>query len=269
MSKFPPTSAGEDGRAAQGHYHLTVRQMSGASRRGPELHGTAAVPRPSLPSTGTGEGFEAHRTWEQMLSKVGYGAIHWPTEYGGRGADVIMQAIFEEEYLLANGPERITVVGQKLMGPTLMAHGTDEQRRRWLPGIVSAEVIWSQGFSEPDAGSDLAGLKTKAVADGESLVVNGQKIWTSYGVFADWMFALVRTDPEAERHAGITFLAIDMTSDGIEARPITQLDGHAGFAEVFFTPRSARPLPGRPLATSASCTSWPGSLGPGAWPRAP
>jgi alkylation response protein AidB-like acyl-CoA dehydrogenase len=195
----------------------------------------ANIPQPPLPSPGTRDGFEVHRSWEQTLSAAGYGAIQWATEYGGRGADVVMQAIFEEEYLLANGPERISVVGQKLMGPTLMAHGTEEQRGRWLPGILSGETIWSQGFSEPEAGSDLAGLKTSAVADGDGFVVNGQKIWTSYGAFADWIFALVRTDPAAERHAGITFLVVDMASDGLEARPITQLDGHAGFAEMFFT----------------------------------
>jgi alkylation response protein AidB-like acyl-CoA dehydrogenase len=195
----------------------------------------ANIPRPPLPSTGTREGFEAHRAWEQALSLAGYGALQWPSEYGGRGADVVTQAIFEEEYLLSNGPERISVVGQKLMGPTLMAHGTSEQRGRWLPGILSGEVIWSQGFSEPDAGSDLAGLKTSAVADGDSFVVNGQKIWTSYGAFADWIFVLVRTDPQAERHDGLSFLAVDMSTEGVEARPIRQLDGHAGFAEVFLT----------------------------------
>jgi alkylation response protein AidB-like acyl-CoA dehydrogenase len=189
----------------------------------------------SLPSPGTREGFDAHRAWEEQLSAAGYGAIQWGTEYGGRGADVVLQAIFEEEYLLASGPERISVVGQKLMGPTLMTHGTEEQRSRWLPGILSGKTIWSQGFSEPDAGSDLAGLKTSAIRDGEGFVVNGQKIWTSYGAFADWIFALVRTDPSAERHAGISFLAIDMGSDGVEARPISQVDGHAGFAEMFFT----------------------------------
>ncbi|MFN2589440.1 MAG: acyl-CoA dehydrogenase family protein [Actinomycetota bacterium] len=193
------------------------------------------VPRPPLPSPGTKEGFEAHRAWEQAVSLAGYAAIGWPKEYGGREADVVLQAIFEEEYLLANGPERISVVGQKLMGPTLMAHGTADQRGRWLPGILSGEVIWSQGFSEPDAGSDLAAVKTSAVRDGRHLVVNGQKIWTSYGAFADWIFALVRTDREAERHAGLTFLALDMQTEGIEARPIVQLDGYAGFAEVFFT----------------------------------
>jgi len=178
----------------------------------------------TLPSPGTREGFDAHRAWERKLATAGFDP-----------RDVVTRAIFEEEYLLAGAPERITVVGQKLMAPTLLAHGTEEQQGRWLPGIYSAEEIWSQGFSEPEAGSDLAGIRTKAVREGDEFVVNGQKIWTSYGAFADWIFALVRTDPSAERHHGITFLAIDMRTDGVEPRPITQLDGHAGFAEVFFT----------------------------------
>ena len=193
------------------------------------------VPHPRLPSAGTREGFEAHRAWERSLHDAGYAGMHWPVEYGGRGATVVMQAILAEEYLLANGPERINVLGLNLMGPTLIAHGTEEQKKRWIPRILSAEDIWSQGFSEPEAGSDLAGLRTRAVREGDEFVVNGQKIWTSYGAFADWIFALVRTDPDAPRHAGITFLAIDMLSEGIEARPIVQLDGRAGFAEVFFT----------------------------------
>ena len=166
---------------------------------------------------------------------AGYGGIAWPAEYGGRGADVVDQAIFEEEYLLADAPERVNVVGQKLMAPTLMAHGTDVQKQRWLPRILTSQHVWSQGFSEPEAGSDLAGIRTKAELHDGHYVVNGQKIWTSYGTFADWIFVLVRTDPQGQRHHGITFLAADMRTDGIEARPITQLDGHAGFAEVFFT----------------------------------
>ena len=193
------------------------------------------VPRPALPSPGMAEGFSAHVAWERKLHAAGYGAIHWPVEYGGRGADVVLQSIFEEEYLLAGGPERVTVVGHNLMGPTLMAYGTPEQKQRWLPGILSAEQIWSQGFSETDAGSDLAGLRTSAVRDGDGWVVNGQKIWTSYGPSADWIFALVRTDPQAPKHKGITFVAINLRAPGVEVRPIVQLDGHAGFAEVFFT----------------------------------
>jgi alkylation response protein AidB-like acyl-CoA dehydrogenase len=193
------------------------------------------VPRPALASAGTAEGFAAHRAWERSLSGAGYGGISWPVSYGGRGADVVTQAIFEEEYLAAGAPERVTILGQKLMAPTLMEHGTDEQKQRWLPRILSAEDIWSQGFSEPGAGSDLAAIATKASRVGDDFVVNGQKIWTSYGAFADWIFALVRTDPSAERHNGISFIAVDMTTEGVEARPIVQLDGHAGFAEVFFT----------------------------------
>ena len=193
------------------------------------------VPRPPLASPGTNDGFDAHVAWERELHAAGYGAIHWPPEYGGRGADVVVQALFEEEYLLADGPERVTVVGHNLMGPTLMVHGTAEQKQRWLPAILSAEQIWSQGFSEPDAGSDLAGLRTRAVRDGDAWIINGQKIWTSYGPFADWIFALVRTDPEAPKHKGITFVAIDLRAEGVDVAPIAQLDGHAGFAEVFFT----------------------------------
>lgn len=187
-----------------------------------------------LPPPGTAAGFAAHREWEQRLHAAGYSAIHWPEEYGGRGATPVEQAIFEEEYLLAGGPDRITVIGHNLMGPTLMEHGTEAQRERWLPPMLAAEEIWSQGYSEPGAGSDLASVRTRAVPDGDELVVSGQKIWTSYGTWADWIFALVRTDPEAEKHAGLTVLAIDMDSPGVEARPITQLDGHQGFAEVFF-----------------------------------
>ena len=178
----------------------------------------------TLPSPSTRGGFDAHRAWEQKLAAAGFDP-----------RDVVTRAIFEEEYLLSGAPERITVVGQKLMAPTLVAHGTEEQRARWLPRIYSADDIWSQGFSEPEAGSDLAAIRTLAELIGDDFVVNGQKIWTSYGAFADWIFALVRTDPSADRHNGITFLAIDMRTDGVEPRPITQLDGHAGFAEVFFT----------------------------------
>jgi alkylation response protein AidB-like acyl-CoA dehydrogenase len=194
----------------------------------------ANVPR-AIASPGTAEGFAQHVEWERALSAAGYGGIAWPVEYGGRGADVVTQAIFEEEYLAAGAPERVTILGQKLMAPTLMAHGSGDQKQRWLPRILSAEDIWSQGFSEPGAGSDLAAIRTKASHEGDDLVINGQKIWTSYGAFADWIFVLCRTDPGAERHAGISFVAVDMSTPGVEARPIVQLDGHAGFAEVFFT----------------------------------
>ncbi len=195
------------------------------------------VPSEPLPPADTRDGFEAHRSWERRLFDAGFAGISWPTEYGGRGADVLLQSIFEEEYILAGGPTRMSVLGQKLLGPTLMVHGSAEQRARWLPGILSGEAIWCQGFSEPSAGSDLAGIQTRATQPaGGDWTVTGQKIWTSYGAFADWMFALVRTsEPEPSRHAGLTMLAVDMRSPGVEARPIVQLDGHAGFAEVFLT----------------------------------
>ena len=212
---------------------LTLTAQQAAFRD--EVRGWLRDNVPALPPPGSAEAFAQHVEWERTLHRAGYAAIQWPVEYGGRGADVVLQAIFSEEYLLADGPERVTVVGQNLLGPTLMVHGTDEQKRRWLPGILSAAEIWSQGFSEPDAGSDLAGLRTRAVRDGDDFVVNGQKIWTSYGPYADWIFALVRTDPAAPKHKGITFLAVDLRSPGIDVRPIVQLDGHAGFAEVFFT----------------------------------
>ena len=189
----------------------------------------------ALPSFGMSEGFAAHREWERTLAQAGYGAIHWPTEYGGRGAGPIEQAIFEEEYVLAGGPTRVTVLGHNLFGPTLMRYGTDEQKARWLPDLLAAETIWSQGYSEPEAGSDLASVRTRAALDGDEFVVNGQKIWTSHGAFADWMFALVRTDPDAPKHEGITFLCLDLSTPGVEVRPIRGLDGHTGFAEVFFT----------------------------------
>ncbi len=195
----------------------------------------ANVPAEPLGPTSTPEGFAAHRVWEQRLFEAGYSAINWPAAYGGRDADLLTQAVFAEEYARAGAPERINTLGLGLAGPTLIAYGTDAQKERWLPGILSCDDIWSQGFSEPEAGSDLAALRTTAVAAGDVYVVNGQKIWTSLGRFADWIFALVRTDRQAPKHKGITFLMIDMRSPGIEVRPITQINGDPGFAEVFFT----------------------------------
>lgn len=195
----------------------------------------AHAPVEPLPAASTPEGLEAHRRWEKALYDAGYAAISWPREYGGRGADLHSQAIFAEEYAAANAPERINTLGLALAGPTLIVHGSDEQKARWLPGILSCEAIWCQGFSEPDAGSDLAALRSSAVLDGDEYVVNGQKIWTSGGRHADWMFALVRTNPDVPKHKGITYLMIDMHSPGIEVRPIVQVSGDAAFAEVFIT----------------------------------
>jgi alkylation response protein AidB-like acyl-CoA dehydrogenase len=195
----------------------------------------ANVPREPLKPSSTEEGFAQHKAWEKTLYEGGYAAIHWPRAVGGRDADLVDTAIFQEEYARAGAPQRINVLGLGLAGPTLIAYGTDEQKQRWLPGILSCEDIWCQGFSEPDAGSDLANVKTTAVREGDEYIVNGQKVWTSLGRYADWIFALVRTDRDAPKHKGITFLMIDMHTPGIEVRPIVQINSDAGFAEVFFT----------------------------------
>lgn len=193
------------------------------------------VPTSPLPPIHTEEGVCAHRAWERELLEGGYAALHWPREFGGADAGLVAQAIFQEEYLLADGPQRLNRLGLGLVGPTIIEFGTEAQKRRWLPGILSCEELWCQGFSEPDAGSDLAAVRTRAERDGEDLVVNGQKIWTSLATFADWMFALVRTDVVAPKHRGLTYLLIPMDSVGIEIRPIRQLHGELGFAEVFLT----------------------------------
>jgi alkylation response protein AidB-like acyl-CoA dehydrogenase len=193
----------------------------------------ANVPTEIEKST-TDEGFAQHKAWEKTLYEGGYAAIQWPKAYGGRDADMMDTAIFQEEYARAGAPARINVLGLGLAGPTIMTYGTDAQKQQWLPGILSADDIWSQGFSEPDAGSDLAAVRTSAVREGDEYVVNGQKIWTSAGTHADWIFCLCRTDPDAPKHKGISFLMIDMRSPGIEVRPIVQINGDAGFAEVFF-----------------------------------
>src|SRR5665811_130283 len=197
------------------------------------------VPAEPLDTSGTAESFQAHRAWERKLYEAGYAAISWPAEYGGRDADLLTQAIFSEEYTRAGAPARVNVLGLGLAGPTIMAFGTPEQKARWLPRILSAQDIWCQGFSEPDAGSDLAGIKTSAVLRDDAYIVNGQKIWTSAGRFGDWIFTLVRSHRGAaaasSKHGGMTFLMIDMRSDGIEVRPIVQINVEPGFAEVFFT----------------------------------
>jgi alkylation response protein AidB-like acyl-CoA dehydrogenase len=197
----------------------------------------ANVPTPPLPPLTSAEQLPAHRGWERTLFDAGYAAISWPKAFGGRDADLMTQAIFAEEYAKAGAPTRVNILGLGLAGPTLMVHGTPEQQQQWLPGILSCEDIWCQGFSEPDAGSDLAAIRTSAVLEDDTYVVNGQKIWTSSGRYADWMFALVRTTTEqagASKHRGITFLMIDMATPGIEVRNINQINDDAGFAEVFF-----------------------------------
>jgi alkylation response protein AidB-like acyl-CoA dehydrogenase len=173
--------------------------------------------------------------WQQKMYDGGWAGVSWPKEYGGRGASFIEQAIFQEEMALADAPERMGTIGQGLVGPTIIAAGTEEQKKRYLPKILSGEEIWCQGFSEPNAGSDVAGLETKAVLDGDHFVINGQKIWTSYAHIAQQCLLIVRTDASVAKHKGITALLVDMTLPGISVRPLKMMSGDSGFNEMFFT----------------------------------
>jgi len=172
--------------------------------------------------------------WQHRLAEAGWCGVAWPKEYGGRGATLIQQIIFQEELARAKAPQFIGLAGLTMGGPVLIAHGTEEQKKKHLRPILSADEIWCQGFSEPNAGSDLAAIKTKAVLDGDTFVVTGQKVWTSWARYADVCMCLVRTDPDAPKHKGITFLLIDMKSPGVTVRPLTQINGDADFNEVFF-----------------------------------
>ncbi len=195
---------------------------------------TKNVPAEKLLPPSTREGLEQHRRWEKKLYEAGFAAVHWPEEFGGRGLDPLSTAIFYDEYVAANAPERLNRLGLGLAGPTIIDHGTEDQKRRWLDRILSCDDIWCQGFSEPSAGSDLAAVQTKGELTDKGIVVNGQKIWTSHSKFADWIFALVRTDAQASKHAGITFLIIDMNDPGVSLKPIRQMNHEADFSEVFF-----------------------------------
>ena len=179
-------------------------------------------------------GFEVRRAWERELAIGGWTCIGWPVEYGGRGASIAQQVIFFEEYVKAKAPGRVGVLGEGLLGPTLIHYGTEEQKARFLPTIVAGEELWSQGYSEPNAGSDLASLSTKAELDGDEWVITGQKVWTSLAHQSDWCFVLCRTDPISERHKGLSYLLVPMNQPGIEIRPIRQLTDTSEFNEVFF-----------------------------------
>jgi alkylation response protein AidB-like acyl-CoA dehydrogenase len=178
--------------------------------------------------------FHLLRTWDATMADAGWGAVSWPREYGGRGATVLEQLAYAEETTRARAPIPLNVIGLNNIGPAIMAFGTDAQKRELLPRMVRADDIWCQGMSEPEAGSDLASLRTRAVPDGNDFVVNGQKIWTSLGDRADWCQLYVRTDADAPKHQGISCLIVDMTLPGINVRPLVNLNGNADFAEVFF-----------------------------------
>ena len=179
-------------------------------------------------------GFEVRRRWEKVLAEGGWTCLGWPAEYGGRGATMTQQVIFNEEYARAAAPGRVSVMGEGLLGPTLIHYGTPEQQARFLPPIREGDELWCQGYSEPDAGSDLANVKTRAVRDGDEWVVTGQKVWTSLAHQADWCFVVCRTEPDSSRHKGLSYLLVPMDQPGIEVRPITQLTRTSEFNEVFF-----------------------------------
>ncbi|HWE65150.1 MAG TPA: acyl-CoA dehydrogenase family protein [Acidimicrobiales bacterium] len=173
--------------------------------------------------------------WTKKLYGGGWICASWPPEYGGKGLTLLQQVVLNEEFARAGAPLRADFFGDTLVGPTILQWGTEEQKQQFIPGILKGEIAWCQGFSEPDAGSDLAGLTTRAELDGDEWVVNGQKVWTTQAQYADYIFLLARTDPDAPKHAGISYLLVPMKQAGVEVRPIRQIDGSAEFNEVFFT----------------------------------
>src|SRR5262250_1628304 len=199
-----------------------------------ELRAWLATHPPGPEPDGLEEWVDYGKRWQRALYEAGWCGVHWPKAYGGRGASLTEQIIFQEEMARAKAPLLINLAGLTMGGPVLIQHGTEAQKKRHLKSILAAEEIWCQGFSEPNAGSDLAALKTRAVLDGDSFVVNGQKVWTSFARYADWCMLLVRTDPEAPKHKGITFLLVDMHSPGVTVRPLKQISGDEDFNEVFF-----------------------------------
>jgi alkylation response protein AidB-like acyl-CoA dehydrogenase len=188
--------------------------------------GSADVPRP--------EAYDAMRVWQRKLYDAGFIGLTWPKEYGGRGLTFLEEMVLHEEMALAKAPPILNILGVGMAGPTIVAYGTEEQKKRYPAKILSCEEIWCQGYSEPNAGSDLASLQTRAVKDGEHWVINGQKVWTSLAHIADFMMLLARTDPEAPRHKGITYFLLDMKLPGVTVKPLKQLTGDSEFNEVFF-----------------------------------
>ena len=194
----------------------------------------ANVPAEPLQTFDTEEGFQQHREWEATLNQGRWGMVTWPEALGGRGCDLIEWLIFEEEYYRAGAPLRVNQNGIFLLGPTLMEYGTEEQKARFLPAMAEGRDIWAQGWSEPNAGSDMAAIRSTARREGDKYVINGQKTWSTRAVWADWLFGMFRTDPDSERHRGLTFILVPLNTPGITVRPIPQLDGLPGFAEIFF-----------------------------------
>ncbi|WP_337001754.1 MULTISPECIES: acyl-CoA dehydrogenase family protein [unclassified Microbacterium] len=180
------------------------------------------------------EDFDARLEWNRHMAAAGWTCVAWPVEHGGRGLSIAQQVIFHEEYAKADAPARVNHLGEELLGPTLIAHGTAEQQARFLPSIVAVEELWCQGYSEPGAGSDLAAVSTKAQRVGDEWSITGQKVWTSLAQHADWCFVIARTEPGSTRHQGLSYLLVPMRQPGVEVRPILQLTATSEFNEVFF-----------------------------------
>jgi len=197
-----------------------LREWLGANHPGEEPEGDEA-------------GFEFRKAWQRKLADAGWAGISWPKEYGGRGATLIEQAIFNEETVRAKAPQVANVLGLVMGGPVVIAHGTEEQKQRYLKPILTAEEIWCQGFSEPESGSDLASLKTKAVKDNGEWVVTGQKVWTTFAHEAKWCMLVARTDFDAPKHKGLTYFLMDMEQEAVQVRPLRQITGESEFNELF------------------------------------
>jgi alkylation response protein AidB-like acyl-CoA dehydrogenase len=198
-----------------------------------ELRGWLEQNHPGEEPSGDEAAFEFRRDWQRQLADAGWAGISWPQEYGGRGATLIEQAIFNEEIVRAKAPQVANVLGLVMGGPVVIAHGTDEQKQRYLKPILTADEIWCQGFSEPESGSDLASLKTKAVKSNGEWIVTGQKVWTTFAHEAKWCMLVARTDQDAPKHKGLTYFLMDMEQDAVQVRPLHQITGEAEFNELF------------------------------------
>ena len=199
-----------------------------------ELRAWLEANGPGREPEGDEAAFEFRKAWQRSLYDAGWAGVAWPKEYGGRGATLVEQAIYNEEMVRARAPSVANTLGLAMGGPVVIAHGTEEQKQRYLQPILSAEEIWCQGFSEPESGSDLASLKTRAVRDGDEWVVNGQKVWTTFAHHAKWCMLVARTDTEAPKHQGLTYFILDMEQPGVQVRPLVQITGEPEFNELFF-----------------------------------
>jgi alkylation response protein AidB-like acyl-CoA dehydrogenase len=198
-----------------------------------ELRSWLAESHPGEPPKGDDEDFEFRREWQRKLHLAGYAGLSWPEEFGGRGATPVEQAIFGEEMARARAPSPVNILGLVMGGPVVIAYGTEEQKQRYLEPILSADEIWCQGFSEPDSGSDLASLKTRAVRSNGEWLVTGQKVWTTYARKAKWCMLVARTDQDVPKHQGLTYFLLDMEQDAVQVRPLRQITGEAEFNELF------------------------------------